>query len=59
MKDLLGFLKGKFNVIVLIKAWANDTAKNSSLFQIPKHVALHQTKIVRDEEGSVSLLEKE
>ena len=45
MKDLLGFLKVKFNDIVLIEVLANETAENNSLFQIPKYVALHQIKI--------------
>ena len=44
LKDLLGFLKGKFSVIVLTEIWADETAKNNSLFRIPKDVALHQTR---------------
>ena len=53
--NLLGLLKRKFNVIVLIEVWANETAKNNSLFQILK---IRQTKIVRDEEGSVFFIRK-
>ena len=35
LKDLLRFLKGKFNVIAFTETWADETTKSNSLFQIP------------------------
>ena len=58
LKDLLGFLKGKFNVIVLIEAWANETVKNN-YFKFQNMYYNTKLKLVRDEEGTVFLLEKE
>ena len=43
LKDLVDFLNWIFSVIVLTETWADEKAKNSSLFRIPKYVALHQT----------------
>ena len=44
MKYFLGFLKGKISVIVLAETWADEKAQNNLLLQIPKYVALHQTR---------------
>ena len=44
LKDLLSFLKEKFNVIVVTDTWDDETSKNNSFFRIPKYVALYQTR---------------
>ena len=51
-KDLLGFLKGKFSVIVLKRTWTDETATNNSLFRIRKYAALHRTR--NDQRGEES-----
>ena len=47
LKDLLSFLKGKFSIIVLTETWADETAKNNSIFRIPNYVAIHQIRNCR------------
>ena len=59
LKDLLGFLKGKFSVIVLKRTWTDETATNNSLFRITKHAALHRTRNDQRGEESRFLFEKE
>ena len=58
LKDRLGFLKGKFNVIVLTETWT-ETAKNNSPFRIPRIVALHQTRNGQSRGGTIFSFEKE
>ena len=59
LKDLLGFLKGKFSVIVLKGTWTDEKAKNNSLFRITKYAALRQTRNGQRGEEFCYLFEKE
>ena len=59
LKDLLGFLKGKFSVTVLKGTWTDETAKNNSRLRITKYATLRQTRNGQRGEEFCFLFEKE